>query len=79
MDIEYTFLLVKLHPDDRNFTRLLWATSPDNFTDKFITYRFIAVLFGSSSLPFMLAAVLDLHLTKVGSQVTPRFEGKHVC
>jgi len=69
MDIEKAFSHVKLHPDDRNFTPSLWATSPENFTDKFITYRLTVVPFVSSSLPFMLAAVLDLHLTKVGSQV----------
>ena len=48
---------------------LLWTSSSENFTDEFVTYRFTVVPFGSSSLPFMLAAVLDLHLNKVGSPV----------
>ena len=41
----------------------------DDSTDKFLTYRFTVVPFGSSSSPFMLAAVLDLHLSKVTSPV----------
>ena len=68
-DIEKAFLHVKLHPDDRNFTRFLWTPTPESSTDTFITYRFTVVPFGSSSSPFMLAAVLDLHLTKVGSSI----------
>ena len=67
-DIEKAFLHVKLHPDDRNFTRFLW-TLPSENSDKFATYRFTVVPFGSSSSPFMLAAVLDLHLSKVGTPV----------
>ena len=68
-DIEKAFLHVKLHPDDRNFTRFLWTPRSENFTDKFVTYRYTVVPFGSSSSPFMLAAVLDLHLSKVASPV----------
>ena len=67
-DIEKAFLHVKLHPDDRNFTRFLW-TPPSENSDKFATYRFTVVPFGSSSSPFMLAAVLDLRLSKVGTPV----------
>jgi len=59
-DIEKVFLHVQLHPDDRDFTRFIWPSS----TGEFITYRFAVVPFGSSSSPFMLAAVLDLHLSK---------------
>ena len=65
-DIEKVFLHVQLHSDDRNFTRFIWPSSTD---DSFLTYRFAVVPFGSSSSPFMLAAVLDLHLSKVASPV----------
>ena len=68
-DIEKAFLHVKLHSDDRNFTRFMWPQSLDDSTDKFLTYRFTVVPFGSSSSPFMLAAVLDLHLSHVTSPV----------
>jgi len=65
MDIEKAFLYVKLHLDDRNFTRFLYPPSLDDTTDKFITYCFTVVPFGSSSSPFILAAVLNLHLSEV--------------
>ena len=68
-DIEKAFLHVKLHPDDRNFTRFLWPPSLEDPTDKFITYNFTVVPFGLSSSPFILAAVLDLHLSEVASPV----------
>ena len=61
-DIEKAFLHVKLHPSDRNYTRILWSPKPD---DEFQTYHFTVVPFGSSSSPFMLAAVLNLYLSKV--------------
>ena len=68
-DIEKAFLHVQLHPDDRNFTKFIWPSSTDDSATNFLTYRFAVVLFRSSSSPFMLAAVLDLHLSKVASPV----------
>jgi len=65
-DIEKAFLYVKLQPSDRNFTRFLWPPNPD---DEFQTYRFTVVPFGSASSPFMLAAVLNLHLSKFNNKV----------
>ena len=68
-DIEKAFLHVQLHPDDRNFTRFLWLSNTDKSTDKLLKYRCAVVPFGSSSSPFMLAAVPDLHLSKSSSPV----------
>ena len=68
-DIEKAFLHYQLHSDDRNFTRFIWPSSTDDSAANFLTYRFAVVPFGSSSSPFMLAAVLDLHLSKVASPV----------
>jgi len=68
-NIEKAFLHVKLHPDDRNFTRFLWPPNLDDPADKFITYHFTVVPFGSTSSPFILAAVLDLHLSEIASPV----------
>ena len=55
---------IKLHPSDRNFTRFLWLSDFESSDTKFETYRFTVVPFGASSSPFMLGAVLDLHLSK---------------
>ena len=68
-DIEKAFLHVQLHDDDRNFTRFLWPTHPEKPDSKLQVYRFAVVPFGSCSSPFMLAAVLNLHLSKTSSPV----------
>lgn len=68
-DIEKAFLHIKLHPSDRNFIRFLWPSDLESLDTEFQTYRFTVVLFGASSLPFMLGAVLDLHLSKSHLQV----------
>ena len=68
-DIEKAFLHVKLHESDRNFTRFLWPSSTETPESNLQVYRFKVVPFGSSSSPFMLGAVLDLHLNKFQSHV----------
>ncbi|XP_065893821.1 uncharacterized protein [Dysidea avara] len=68
-DIEKAFLHVQLHNDDRNFTRFLWPKLPDIPDSKFQAYRFAVVPFGSCSSPFMLAAVLNLHLNNTPSPI----------
>ena len=68
-DIEKAFLHVKLHPYDRNFTRFLWPPNLETPDLEMCTYRFAVVPFGSSSSPFMLGAVLNLHLSKFDTPV----------
>ena len=68
-DIEKAFLHVKLHKFDRNFTRFLWPENPESLDSNFQIYRFKVVPFGSSSSPFMLGAVLNLHLSKYQSHI----------
>ena len=68
-DIEKAFLHVQLHSDNRNFTRFLLPTLPDRADSKLQAYHFAVVPFGSCSSPFMLAAVLNLHLYKTPSPI----------
>ena len=68
-DIEKAFLHVKLHSSDRNFTRFLWPSHLESNDIQFQTYRFTVIPFGASSSPFILGAVLDLHLSKSPLQV----------
>jgi len=63
-DIEKSFLHVKLHSSDQDFTRFLWLSDPEDAESTLDTYRFKVVLFGSASSPFMLSATLHLHLGK---------------
>ena len=61
-DIEKAFLHIRLHPDDRDFTRFFWLTDPTDPSSQFCVYRFKVVPFGATSSPFMLNAVLQHHL-----------------
>lgn len=71
-DIEKAFLHVQLHPSDRNFTHFIWPSNPLNLDSDFHTYRFTMVddgPLGPSSSPFMLGAVLNLHLSQFHNHV----------
>ncbi|XP_060594284.1 uncharacterized protein LOC132748689 [Ruditapes philippinarum] len=61
-DIEKAFLNVRLHKDDRDVTRFLWLSNPDNADSPLTTYRFKSVLFGATCSPFILSATLLKHL-----------------
>jgi len=67
-DIEKAFLL---HPDDRDYTRFLWLSTNKNPRSDFVTYQFQTVLFGATSSPFILNAVLHhQYQTSVASGIT---------
>lgn len=60
-DIRKAFLQISIHPNDREFLRFLW-TDPKGHE---VVYRHRRVVFGVSSSPFLLAATLDYHMSKV--------------
>ena len=68
-DIEKAFLHIRLHPDDRDYTRFLWLSNPNDLNSHLLTYRFQAVLFGATSSPFILNAVLRHHLQQYQTMV----------
>ena len=68
-DIEKAFLNVRLDEGDRNYTKFLWLSDPDNPESDFRVYRFKVVLFGSVSSPFILNAVIKTHLESQTSEV----------
>ncbi|XP_002735894.1 uncharacterized protein LOC100369374 [Saccoglossus kowalevskii] len=61
-DIEKTFLNVKLAKNDQEFTKFFWLKDPSDPHGEMDIYRFKVVLFGSTSSPFMLNAVIKTHL-----------------
>ena len=69
-DIEKAFLHVRLHPDDRDYTRFFWLTDPTDVSSQFCVYRFKVVPFGATSSPFMLNAVLQYHLQQHSTAVS---------
>ena len=68
-DIEKAFLHIRLHPDDRDYTRFLWLSNPSDPNSHLLTYRFQTVLFGATSSPFILNAVLRHHLQQYQTNV----------
>ncbi|CAL4166751.1 unnamed protein product [Meganyctiphanes norvegica] len=58
-DIEKAFLRILIAECDRDALRFFCYEDPYNRRSKLITYRYKAVMFGSVSSPFLLAAVLQ--------------------
>ena len=69
-DIEKAFLHIRLHPDDRNYTRFFWLSEPTDPSSQLCVYRFKVVPFGATSSPFMLNAVLQYHLRQYNTPVS---------
>ena len=69
-DIEKAFHHLNLHVEDREYTRFLWLSDPTDLDSPFITYRFTAVPFGTTSSPFMLNATIQYHLEHFNSPVS---------
>jgi len=69
-DIEKAFLHVQLDELDRDYTRFLWLTNPQDPSSGFQPYRFKVVLFGASCSPFMLNAAIAFHLQEHPSPVS---------
>ena len=69
-DIEKAFLNIRLHPDDRNYTRFFWLSNPADPSSGFRTYRFKVIPFGAASSPFILNAVIQHHLKRHSTTVS---------
>ena len=66
-DIRKAFQIIEVTEKDRDYLRFLWWEDPIKRTVKI--YRHRRVVFGLNFNPFLLAAVLELHLRSVkGSQ-----------
>ncbi|XGW34445.1 hypothetical protein V3C99_018379 [Haemonchus contortus] len=63
-DVEKAFLQVRIHEDDRDYTRCMWPheyklpPTPDNIQ----ILRFTRVTFGLKTSPFLLAGTIHFHL-----------------
>ena len=71
-DIEKAFLAICLDIDDRDVTRFLWPIDPFEPSSPFQEYRFLRVLFGATSSPFMLSSTVIQHLRNSTSPVASK-------
>ena len=62
-DIKQAFLNIEIDEGDSGFLRFLWV---ENISEKgkIVVYRFLRVLFGVTSSPFLLGATIKSHVTK---------------
>jgi len=65
-DIRKAFQMIEVEDADRDFFRFLWWENAE--TRKLKVYRHKRVVFGVNCSPFLLAAVLELHLKSVGDE-----------
>ena len=68
-DIRKAFQMVGVVDNDKNFQKFLWW---EDYSKKILKeYRHCRVVFGLNCSPFILAAVLDLHLSQVTENREP--------
>src|SRR5688572_23983155 len=58
--------MIEVAEKDRDFLRFLWWE--DVLTEKLRVYRHRRVVFGVNCSPFLLAAVLELHLKSISGE-----------
>jgi hypothetical protein len=68
-DIEKAFLNVQFHEDDRDCTRFLWLSQPDDPESVFQTYQFKVVLFCATCSPLMFSSALESPLDQYSSKI----------
>ena len=62
-DIKQVFLNIEIDEGDRDFLRFLWVENISE-KDKIVVYKFVRVVFGVTSSPFLLGASIKSHVTK---------------
>ena len=62
-DIKQVFLNIEIDEGDRDFFRFLWVENISE-KDKIVVYKFLRVVFGVTSSPFLLGVPITSHVTK---------------
>lgn len=65
-DIRKAFQMIEVDPEDRKFQRFLWWENEEKKIMKI--YQHCRVIFGMNCSPFILAAVLEFHLSNVAEE-----------
>jgi len=63
-DIKQAFNQVEIDPEHQDFLRFLWYENPLDSSSPFIIYRFLRLVMGLTSSPFILNATIRHHLQK---------------
>ena len=63
-DIKQAFLNVVIRDEDRDYLRFLWSDGPFSTEPNIIILRFLRVVFGTISSPFLLNATIKYHLER---------------
>ena len=63
-DIEKAFLMISVAKEDRNALQFLWVNDITSDQPGIVTLRFTRVVFGVSSIPFLLNATIQHHLER---------------
>ena len=64
-DIKQTFLNIQILKERRDFLRFLWFKNvPPKSDVKLVVFRFLRVVFGATSSPFLLNVAIRHHLSK---------------
>ena len=62
-DIEKAFLMIAVKKEDKDVLRFLWVDTVNSVEPKIVEYGFARVVFGVTSSPFLLNAILLKHIT----------------
>ena len=63
-DIKQAFNQVEIHPEHQDFLRFLWYENPLDSSSPLVPYRFLRLVMGLTSSPFILNATIRHHLQK---------------
>ena len=61
-DIMKAFLMISIHPSDRDMLRVLWLKHPDKDDSEWAHFRFTCLVFGLRPSPAILSCVISHHL-----------------
>ena len=61
-DIEKAFLMIGIHPSDRDMLHFLWFKHPDKDDSELAHFRFTRLVFGLRPSPAILSCVISHHL-----------------
>ena len=63
-DLEKAFLNVRVTPEECNYLRYIWLDEINKNKPRLVIYRFVRLLFGLNSSPFVLNATVRKHLSQ---------------